>query len=186
MSLAKKIQNISTLSPEALAWLEKHIQTVDHKKGDIILDSGKVCNHLYYVASGMIGGSYVVDGNEICNWIAAENDFGTSWYSFISRQASYESIECYETCTLSVISYEHIQTFYKTFPETERIGRLLLEEYYSRLEERLLAIQFRSAKERYDFLFQSRPEIIRRAPLGRIATYLGMKQETLSRIRSTK
>jgi len=72
------------------------------------------------------------------------------------------------------------------FPETERAGRLILEEYYARLEERLISIQFKSAKERYLTLLKNRPEIIQRAPLGRIASYLGMKQETLSRIRAEK
>ena len=87
---------------------------------------------------------------------------------------------------MQAISYEKINTLYKLFPESERAGRLILEDYYSRLEERLISIQFKSAKERYDTLFEKRSEIIKRAPLGRIATYLGMKQETLSRIRAGK
>ena len=88
--------------------------------------------------------------------------------------------------TAEALSYEHISTMYTLYPETERAGRLLLEDYYMRLEERLLGIQFRTAKERYDHLLLKRPEIVQRAPLGKVASYLGMKQETLSRIRAEK
>ena len=73
---------------------------------------------------------------------------------------------------------------YQLFPESERAGRLLLEDYYTRLEEHLIAMRSKSAKERYQLLSQKRPDIIRYAPLGKIASYLGMSQETLSRIRS--
>jgi hypothetical protein len=84
------------------------------------------------------------------------------------------------------LSYEHISAMYTLYPETERAGRLLLENYYLRLEERLMWIQFRTARERYDNLLLKRPEIVQRAPLGKVASYLGMKQETLSRIRAGK
>jgi CRP-like cAMP-binding protein len=75
---------------------------------------------------------------------------------------------------------------YLKFPASERTGRLILEDYYARLEERLISLQFKSAKERYAQLLEKRSDIILRAPLGRIASYLGMKQETLSRIRAGK
>ena len=186
MPLVEKIQNLSALSPGAVDWLKNNIEALSFKKNDLILKEGKVCNYLYYIKSGMAGGYYQTNDQEICNWIAGENDFATSYYSFISREASYESIACFENTEVQAISYEKINTLYKLFPESERAGRLILEDYYSRLEERLISIQFKSAKERYDALFEKRPEIMKRAPLGRIATYLGMKQETLSRIRAGK
>lgn len=186
MGLVSKIKELTHLSDEAAAWLTLRLKDYSFRKHELVLEEGKMCNYLYYVHKGLMGGYYIVDGQEVCNWIAAENDFATSYYSFISRTPSYEYITCFEDCTVQAISHEDLLKLYTLFPETERAGRLILEEYYSRLEERLLSIQFKSAKERYQQLFQSRPHIIRRAPLGRIATYLGMKQETLSRIRSEK
>lgn len=186
MGLVAKVKELTHLSDEGALWLTNHLKHYTFKKNELALQEGKTCNDLYYLNSGLMGGYYNVDGQEICNWIAAEGDFATSYYSFISRTTSYESIVCFENTSVQAISYEHLLELYRLFPETERAGRLILEEYYSRLEERLLSIQFKSAKERYWQLFQQRPHIVRRAPLGRIATYLGMKQETLSRIRSEK
>lgn len=154
------------------------------KKNEEVLRSGKVCNHLFFINSGMMRGYYLLENKEVSNWLAVEGDFCTSYYSFITRGASYETLECLENCKAEAISYNLLNDVYKLYPETERAGRLILEDYYSRLEERMMSIQFKSARERYEQLFLNRQEIIKRAPLGCIASYLGISQETLSRIRA--
>lgn len=184
MALVNKLLQLTSLSAEAVNWLSSNLEEFTFKKNQIWLQEGKTCNYLYYINKGIAGGFYRLQEQEVCNWIAMENDFATSYYSFISRQASYEIIECYEDTQVQAISYPKLNEMYRLFPETERAGRLILEDYYSRLEERLISIQFKPAKERYDTLLKKRPEMLLRAPLGRIATYLGMKQETLSRIRA--
>ena len=186
MGLVNKIKQLTLLSTEATEWLEAHIEHFEYRKNEIVLRSGRLCNYLYSVKTGIMCGYYAKEQNEVCNWIAIENDLATSYYSYISRQASYETIECLEAVTAEALSYEHTSTMYTLYPETERAGRLLLEDYYMRLEERLQGIQFRTAKERYEHLLLKRPEIVQRAPLGKVASYLGMKQETLSRIRAGK
>ncbi|MFN7312975.1 MAG: Crp/Fnr family transcriptional regulator [Bacteroidota bacterium] len=186
MGLIHHLQQLTTISNGAIDWLKQHTEEFTFKKNEIILPEGKTCNHLYYVVNGLVGSYYVIEDHEVCNWIAMEEDMATCYYSFISREPSYETIVAFEPTTLHAVSYHTIQALYNQFPETERAGRLILENYYSRLEERLISIQFKSAKERYDMLFNKRPEIFNRAPLGRVATYLGMKQETLSRIRSER
>jgi CRP-like cAMP-binding protein len=75
---------------------------------------------------------------------------------------------------------------YAQFPETEKAGRILLENYYLRLEERMIYTRFKTAKERYQHFFENKRELVKRAPLGSIASYLGITQETLSRIRAEK
>jgi CRP/FNR family transcriptional regulator, anaerobic regulatory protein len=186
MGLIAKIQQLVSLSPEGTEWLAENIELKSFRKNEHILNLGRVCSHMYYINSGIVGGFYLMDGVEICNWIATENDLATAYYSFISRKPSFETIECFEDTTVQSISHDKMNEMYRLFPETERAGRLLLEEYYARLEERLIANRFVAAKERYKTLVDNRPEVVRRAPLGRIASYLGMKQETLSRIRAEK
>lgn len=186
MGLVSKLLQLTPLSGEAADWLSAHLEEFRLKKNETLLQEGKTCNHLFYINSGMVGGYYRLEDQEVCNWIATEGDFATSYYSFISRTASREIIECFENSSLQALSWSNLQEMYRRFPESERAGRLILEEYYSRLEERLISIQFKSAKERYQALSSKRPELLRRAPLGRIASYLGMKQETLSRIRAEK
>jgi CRP-like cAMP-binding protein len=66
------------------------------------------------------------------------------------------------------------------------MGRIITENYYIKLEERILNLQFKTAKERYQKLALSKPQLLQRASLGQIASYLGITQETLSRIRAEK
>jgi hypothetical protein len=73
---------------------------------------------------------------------------------------------------------------YKKYPELNYLGRLLTEKYYLDLMERTYCLQFQSAKESYEHLIQTHPQLIKRASLGHIASYLGISQETLSRIRA--
>ena len=183
MSLLKQIQQISSISSEALAYLNKHIEQKTLKKGTPLLRNGEVCHYFYFVSKGMLRSYYFSDAKEVTNWFALENDFATSIYSFISGKSGYENIEALEDTQIEMLSRDVLNELYSKFPETERTGRLILESYYIQLEERLLSIQFKSAKERYDLLLARNPGIILRAPLGAIASYLGITQETLSRIR---
>jgi len=186
MNLVSTIQRLTPLSDEAMEWLSQHIEVFTFKKNEILLQQGKICHYLYFVKKGLLGAYYQLDDHEVCNWISMEGDFATSYYSFITRKPSYEIIECFEACEVEAIHFTTLHEMYSKFPASERTGRLILEDYYARLEERLISLQFKSAKERYAQLLEKRSDIILRAPLGRIASYLGMKQETLSRIRAGK
>jgi len=87
---------------------------------------------------------------------------------------------------LYVITYEDLDAIYRKHPEFNYVGRLLTEKYYVDLMERTLCLQFQSAKENYEQLVLNRPHILQRVTLGHIASYLGISQETLSRIRTKK
>lgn len=188
MGLVSKIVALTHLSPEGKEWLEAHMEVKTLAKNAVVLQEHEVCEYLYFVRSGMLC-SYYHQGvsessKEICNWLAMEDDFATAYYSFISRKPSYEIIESIEETVVEAISYKNMQRLYQLFPETEKAGRIILEEYYLRIEEHLFAIRFKDAKERYETFAQGRSQLVARAPLGRIASYLGMTQETLSRVRA--
>ncbi len=145
---------------------------------------GERCSDLIFVEKGLLRGYYYLNEKEITNWFAQEEEFATSFYSFISRKNAVEGIQCLEEATVIKIAYNSLQELYRQFPETERVGRIITENYYIRLEERLLSLQFTSAKERYLNLLAVKPSIVKRAALGHIASYLGISQETLSRMRA--
>lgn len=184
MGLVSKIATLTTLSPAAAEWLNTHIVEFQFPKNKTLLKEHHTCEYLYYIKEGMLSAIYYQDTKEICNWIAVEDDFATSYYSFIAQKPSYEIIDCLEDTTVQAISYANLQKLYATFPETEKAGRIILEEYYLRIEEHLLSLRFKNAAERYNTFTNARPQLINRAPLGRVASYLGMTQETLSRVRA--
>jgi CRP-like cAMP-binding protein len=184
MQLITALAQILPINKELEAALSKIIQKKILRKNEYLLQAEECCEHLYFVEQGALRGFYFNENKEITNWFALEGDFATSFYSFISKTKSYEIIQALEDTTVSCIKNEDLLQIYSEFKETERLGRIILEKYYCRLEERLINIQFKSARERYAQLMENRPQIILRVPLGHLASYLGITQETLSRIRA--
>jgi CRP-like cAMP-binding protein len=152
-------------------------------KNEFLVTNGKRCWHLYFLQQGALRGYYTLEGKEITHWFAFENDFVTSFHSFITGQPAVENIQLLQGSILWSMSREKLNILLDRFPEIERLVRIIYENYYIRLEERFINSQFKSAAERYQNLLEQAPHIIERVPLGYIASYLGISQETLSRIR---
>jgi len=155
-------------------------------KGDIIVSQDKICDQLFFIKKGFLRGFHYHDGKEITSWFGFENDFATSIYSFVSRKQGHENIEIIENSILYGISYKDLNRIYRLHPEFNLAGRLLTEKYYVDLMERTLCLQFQTAKQSYEQLVATKPYILKRASLGHVASYLGISQETLSRIRAKK
>jgi CRP-like cAMP-binding protein len=153
-------------------------------KNELLISAGKVCRHLYFLQQGAARGLYHSEEKEITHWFAFEHDFVISFHSFITGQPAVENIQLLEGSILWSISKEKLLQLFNEHHEIERLVRIAYEKYYIRLEERFVNAQFKTASERYTDLVQQMPHIIERVPLGYIASYLGISQETLSRIRS--
>jgi CRP-like cAMP-binding protein len=183
-TLLDHIHQYCELNKSALNGLTAALRKTELEKGSFLIMEGKVCDHVWFLERGCLRGFYNLDGKEISHWFGFETNFVTSFYSFISRQPSVENIQLIEDCTLWAITFEDLQALYKKHPSVERLGRIMNERYYMMLEERFVRNHFKEARERYEILMTHSPHILQRVPLGYIASYLGMTQETLSRIRS--
>lgn len=183
-SLFERIQSFCKLSNPAVKSMTAVLQKMELPKGSFLITEGKVCNHIYFLEKGCLRGFYNLDGKEITHWFAFENDFVTSFHSFITRKPCIENIQLIEDSILWCIAYDDLQILYNEHPDIERFGRLTNEHYYVMLEDRFVRNHFKEARERYENLASHAPHIIQRVPLGYIASYLGITQETLSRIRN--
>ncbi len=148
------------------------------------MQEGRTCRHLYFLEQGALRGFYNLDGKEITHWFGFENDFVTSFHSFSTQQPAVENIQLLEGSILWAISKEKLMQLLHEYHELERVLRIAYEKYYIRLEERFVNAHFKTATERYQSLLEQAPHIIERVPLGVIASFLGISQETLSRIRA--
>ena len=175
-----------SLSSELKDDLAAKIFIKKQQKGDIIISQDKVCDQLFFIKKGFLRGFNYHNGKEITSWFGFENDFATSTYSFVSRKPGFENIEVIENSILYGISYKDLNRIYRLHPEFNLAGRLLTEKYYVDLMERTLCLQFQTAKQSYEQLVATKPYILKRASLGHVASYLGISQETLSRIRAKK
>jgi len=152
-------------------------------KNTHLVTEGKICRRLYFLEKGALRGYYTLEGKEITHWFAFQQDFVTSFHSFITGQPAVENIQLLEGSILWAISKESLAQLLNQHHEIERLLRITYEKYYIRLEERFINGQFKTATERYQSLLQQTPHIIERVSLGHIASYLGISQETLSCIR---
>jgi CRP-like cAMP-binding protein len=182
--LLTQIKNFSPLSEAAVNALQDCFEKITLGKNEFLLQEGKVCRQLYFLEKGALRGFYNLDGKEITHWFGFENDFVTSFHSFITQEPAVENIQLLEGCILWGISKETLTNLFNRHHEIERLMRIAYEKYYIRLEERFVNAQFKTASERYQDLLQQTPHILERVALGCIASYLGISQETLSRIRS--
>jgi CRP-like cAMP-binding protein len=183
-TLFAHIRQYCKLTNEALKDLGDALQKVELSKGSFLMEEGKVCHHIYFLEKGCLRGFYNLDGKEVTYWFAFENNFVTSFFSFITRKPSVENIQLMEDCVLWAITHERLQELYAQHHDIERLGRIMNERYYVMLEERFMRNHFKEAKERYENLITQSPHILQRVPLGYVASYLGITQETLSRIRN--
>lgn len=182
--LLTHIKNYYELSAETENVLYDCFEEVVLGKNEFLVTEGKTCRNLYFVQQGALRGYYTLDGKEITHWFGFEKDFVTSFHSFITQEPAVENIQLLEGSILWSISKDTLTSLFNRYHEIERLVRIAYEKYYIRLEERFVNAHFKSATERYENLLQRTPHILERVPLGHIASYLGISQETLSRIRS--
>ena len=182
--LLTHLKHYSQLSDGTLEALPDCFEKICLSKNEFLLREGRTCRQLYFLEKGALRGFYNLDGKEITHWFGFEKDFVTSFHSFITGEPAVENIQLLEGSILWAISKETLTNLLNRHHEVERLVRIAYEKYYIRLEERFVNAQFKTATERYENLLQQTPYILERVPLGFIASYLGISQETLSRIRS--
>lgn len=187
MTLPDFLLNIVPFPPEELEDILSHFTKESVEKGETLTHEGQVCNKLYFVESG-IGRSFYLkeDGKEITQWFFIEGKMMTSVESFFQKVPSLYYLQMLENSVVYSISRQNIDILFDKYHNMERFGRLLSTEMLTRLVNKLNALQFQTASERYEYMLTEFPDISNRVSLGYIASYLGMTQETLSRIRRTE
>lgn len=182
--LFQVLDRVVILSKQQQENVRRFFKYQEFPKDSLILNADEICNHLYFVVEGIVRQYYCFEGKEMTSRFAFEEDFTFAPSSFILRKPSQEMISCISNCKFFVITYEGLQYLYDNDPDWNRIGRLLIEHYFIELEERAFLMKAQTASERYDDLMQRYPDLVDRVKLGHLASYLGITQETLSRIRA--
>ena len=185
-NLIETFRRIGNLTLENEKILLSAIQRSEFGPRKILQEQNKICNCIYFVEKGIARTYYYKGGKDITYWIAVENDFIGSMSSYFMREPSNKMVETIEKCILWEFEFHKLEKLFSTNKELEKLGRLFANYGISMMEKRFDNLHFNTAKERYDILTKQQPEILQRIPLGMIASYLGITQETLSRIRSQK
>lgn len=159
---------------------------VHFQKNELVQPVGHTCKSIYFVSSGMLRVFYYKEDIDITESFEPENSIVARAESLFAGKPSNKGIQAIESSDLIVINAAKLYALFDKHPKIERLYRLINESLYVRTINRIESLQFLSAEERYNNLIREYPEIIRRAPLKYIASYLGITQVSLSRIRALK
>jgi CRP-like cAMP-binding protein len=173
-----------TLSPESRQALATIIKTKRVEKGHTLIRQDTVCQYLYFIESGLTRTYYIKDGRDVTDWISVENTFACSIISFITRMPDRRNIETLEDSLLHALHHDDLETLCARHHDIEKLVRKLLETGLVQMQRKFDDLHFAPAAERYRTLIDTHPTLLQRVPLGMIASYLGITQETLSRIRA--
>ena len=153
-------------------------------RNEILQPAGRTCRTVYFINKGIARIFYLKDGADITESFAFEDQVVARVESLFTGRASMKSIQVLSDAEIVAIRADGLSALYDRFPETERLFRRVFESLHVDLVNRIERIQFNSAEERYRALLSEQPELIRRVPLKHVASYLGITQVSLSRIRS--
>lgn len=175
-----KVSPLSEVESNAIA---ENMCIKTFKKGDFLLKEGQISIDTYFIMEGCVREYLVIDGEEKTTNFFTEEQWVISLNNFSNQTPSKNNLVCVEDTTVSVGNEEQAQVMFKKFPRFETISRAIVEADFAEQKKQLLSYLTNSPEQRYLKLLKSRPDIFQRVPQYHIASYIGVKPESLSRIR---
>lgn len=173
----------ASLTPAEWEAITKDIPIKTFKKGSFLLKEGQVVTTCYSVFKGCVREFYLMDGEERTTEFYTEGDSLSAAASRIQGTPAKQYWECLEATTLSVFTYEKEKELYRRFPRLESLCRIEVEEKFAAYQQAMAIYMNSTPEERYLNLLKNRPDLLDRVPQYQLASYIGVKPESLSRIR---
>lgn len=155
-------------------------------KNHFLVPEGRVCHHMYFLHKGVVRIFYHKEEREITEWLALDQSFFFSIRSFFEQVPTHLIIQALEPSELQAISHDDLMRLCDQHHSVEKLFRRMVTNSLLLSQVRMESIQFETAQQRYARLMEERPDILQRVPLAYIASFLGITQETLSRIRAAR
>lgn len=184
MDIDRIINNIGKLPEASKHTLKEIVSEVTYPKGHILFKADRVETKVYFIKKGIVRAFTDMDGNELTFWFGREGDTIVSMKSYVAGQMGYENIELLEDCELYEVKKQALQKLFLEDIHIANWGRAFAEQELLKTEERFIGRQFKTSLERYTDLMNNNPDLLQRVQLGYIASYLGITQVSLSRIRA--
>jgi CRP-like cAMP-binding protein len=183
ISLFQYFSKYNPLSKKAEQAISEISSIVTIKKNTDLQPIGHTCKTIYFIKKGVARIYYFKDGIDITESFFFENNIIARVESLFTAKPSRKAIQILEDTEIIAINANQLFKLYDTFPEIERLFRKIFEAAYVDTVNRIEGMQFHSAEERYNALLNQAPNVLRRVPLKYVASYLGITQVSLSRIR---
>ena len=186
MKLRLYLQNEIGLMPETIAALDDLFAYKELPKNHMLFSSGSRTKDVFFIEEGLARTFYHKDGKDITGFFYKEKVFFLSVENIFLNKEDHYNCELLERSKIRMANYSLLEPFLDNVPKLNYLMRNNMAYHIKLLNDRLYDIQFQSAEYRYQKLMKDSPDLILRASLGNIASYLGITQQTLSVIRAGK
>ncbi|MDC8103698.1 MULTISPECIES: Crp/Fnr family transcriptional regulator [Chryseobacterium] len=184
MTIDEIIDNLLILPESSREKLKAHITEAAYPKGFCLMEADKIIPYVYFIKKGIVRAYASTQDNDITFWFGSEGETIVSMKSYVENKPGYESIELLEECELYRLETEYLRKLFNEDIYIANWGRKFAERELVKTEELIISRQFKTSTERYKDLMRDKPNLLRRVQLGHIASYLGITQVSLSRIRA--
>lgn len=183
-TLESIIQNFGELSDQEISAGLTYFRPRSIKKNEVLIEAGSTCDWIAFVHSGILRNYYVSSkGEEVTYCLTFPNKFITAYSSFLSGEPTFENIHAITDAEALFIKKHHYQELIDSSKSWLKFSKIFAEQSYLLMENRLLALQMESAENRYRELITHEPQFVQHVPLKYLASYLGVTQRHLSRLR---
>lgn len=184
MGLIDLLSQYDLYSEELQAFLNQHTYKIQVPKNEIFSPHDTYNTQIYFVEKGLSRSFYYEKGKDITTKFYQEGRLMAHIDTLFENQNSKYNLETIEDSEIVYCDYRKLEEFCKESIAVANFSRFILGKLLVQMSERIASLQYRTATERYDQLMKENPDILLRAPLRMVASYLGISQETLSRIRA--
>lgn len=171
------------ISDEEARIVEECIPIKTFEKGTLLLKEGQVSKNSYQILSGLVRKYYIIDGNKVTTNFYEEGASIASFTSLHKQIPAKHYFECIEDCKLAVLNKDKEKELIEKVPQYETLCRTAVEKDLGKQQDSLAAYLIYSPEQRYLNLLNDNPKLLNRVPLYYLASYIGVKPESLSRIR---
>lgn len=175
----------STMTHEELDILESILVPMKYQKNEMILSEGQICTNIYWVAKGLIRQFYYKNGKELTEYMATENNICMCIESLFKEEPTRLQMMAIEPTIIFALPKDALEQASIKSVNIQMLYRKILEESLILSQVHADLLRFETAQDRYVKLVKSQPQLVLRAPLVYIASYLQMTPETLSRVRTS-
>ena len=182
-NLLKLFNQLAELDKKEVELIKSSFKPLSLAKGTFLLRAGEVNKNIGFLQKGLVRYFVYKDGEEATFEFTKEGEFIADYQSFNNNAISVQNIQAIEDCELLIINYPKVQTIFNTTKNGNLIGRQIIEHRFDMMVSQLLAIYMQSHEERYNNFISQYSDLTQRIPQYLIASYVGVKPPSLSRIR---
>lgn len=173
----------ASLSAEEIAAIKESMTIKQLKKGSYLLNEGQYQRDTYFILSGLVRQFTIVDGEDITTNLYSEEQWLINVSELGEAKPAIFSLVCMEDTVVVIGNETKAQQLFKSFPASESVSRSIVEKAFAQQQQKAIAFQTEKPAQRYANLLQEQPDIFQRVAQYHIASYIGVKPESLSRIR---